>query len=283
MQLIIGFLLAVGVAGLAYQLHLLSRSGAAAAVWLGALVFGLGGLEWAILLVAFFGSSSGLTRFSARRKQDLAAAFSKGGQRDAGQVLANGGLAGLFVVAHALWPSQNWPWVAFAGTLAAVNADTWATELGVLSSALPRIMPTFQPVERGTSGGVTLAGVLAAAGGGLWIAILTVLFWPGQAILPLAGGLNLPAPWTRTASFGLAISLAAVIGSLVDSLLGATLQAIYFCPNCARETELFPIHTCGAATTRVRGLAWLGNDGVNVACAMTGSIIAVVWLFVQEF
>jgi hypothetical protein len=198
MQLILGFLLAVGVTGLAYRLHLLSRSGAAAAVLLGALVFSLGGLEWAILLVAFFGASSGLTRFSAswlsagspksgppvpkigipkigmrsamriamrsakvrghreaqpdcrtqaQRNQDLSASFSKGGQRDAGQVLANGGLAGLFVVAHAVWPDQNWPWAAFAGTLAAVNADTWATELGVLSSALPRIITTFNPAE----------------------------------------------------------------------------------------------------------------------------------------
>jgi uncharacterized protein (TIGR00297 family) len=298
---------------------------------LGALVFSLGGLEWAILLVAFFGASSGLTRFSAswlsagspksgppvpkigipkigmrsamriamrsakvrghreaqpdcrtqaQRNQDLSASFSKGGQRDAGQVLANGGLAGLFVVAHAVWPDQNWPWAAFAGTLAAVNADTWATELGVLSSALPRIITTFQPVERGISGGVTLAGTLAAAGGGLWIAILSVLFWPGQAVLPLAGGLNLPAPWTSTASFLLAITLAGLIGSLVDSLLGATLQAIYFCPNCALETERYPIHTCGAATSRVRGLAWLGNDGVNAACAVTGSIIGAAWLFV---
>ena len=280
MQLILGFLLAAGIAGLAYRLHLLNQSGAAAAVLLGALVFGLGGLEWAILLVAFFGASSGLTRLSARRKKDLAAVFSKGGLRDAGQVLANGGLAGLFVVAHALWPDQNWPWAAYAGTLAAVNADTWATELGVLSSALPRFITTFRPVERGTSGGVTLAGTLAAAAGGLWIAILSVLFWPGQAILPLTGGLKLPAPGAWTASFLLAITLAGLIGSLVDSLLGATLQAIYFCPNCGRETERHPIHTCGAQTTRVRGLPWLGNDGVNLACGVTGSLIVVAWLLV---
>ncbi len=134
MQILLGFILAAAIAGLAYRLHLLSRSGAGAALALGTLVFGLGGLEWAIVLIAFFGASSGLTRLFARRKQDLSATFSKGGQRDAAQVLANGGLAGCFVVAHALWPAQDWPWAAYAGTLAAVNADTWSTELGVLSS-----------------------------------------------------------------------------------------------------------------------------------------------------
>lgn len=280
MQIILGFVLAVSIAGLAYRLRLLSRSGAGAAMALGTLVFGLGGLEWAILLVAFFGASSGLTRFFARRKQDLSATFSKGGQRDAAQVLANGGLAVCFVVAHALWPAQDWPWAAYAGTLAAVNADTWSTELGVLSAALPRLITTFRPVDRGTSGGVSLVGTLAAAGGGLWIAIFGVLFWPGQAILPLSGGLNLAPPLTRTAGFLFAISMVGLIGSLVDSLLGATLQAIYYCPNCARETERHPLHTCGVATTRVRGLAWLGNDGVNLVCAITGSIIAAAWLLV---
>lgn len=265
-RVLLGFILAAGIAGLAARLHALSRSGAVAAALLGSLVFGLGGLEWAILLMAFFGSSSGLTRFLARRKQDLAGTFSKGGRRDAGQVLANGGLAGLCVIAHALWPGQGWPWLAYAGSLAAVNADTWATELGVLSSGLPRLITNFRPVARGTSGGVTGVGTLASAGGALWIALFGVVFWPPA----LASGSPPPAVLVAlVASAGLA-------GSLVDSVLGAALQAIYFCPTCARETERHPLHTCGTPTTRVRGLAWLGNDGVNLACALTGSLAAVL-------
>jgi uncharacterized protein (TIGR00297 family) len=264
MQIALGFGLAAVAAGLAYRLGSLSRSGALAAVLLGTLVFGWGGLEWAILLIAFFGSSSALTRLFARRKQDLAATFSKGGQRDAGQVLANGGLAGLCVIAHALWPGQAWPWLAFSGSLAAVNADTWATELGVLNPTLPRLITTFQEVPRGTSGGVSRVGTLAAAAGALWIAAFALLLGDSsgsQAIIQ-----------------GLVITLAGLAGSLVDSLLGATLQAIYYCPTCQRETERHPWHTCGTETTLVRGLPWLGNDGVNLVCALIGGLAALLAL-----
>jgi uncharacterized protein (TIGR00297 family) len=266
MQILIGFLLAAAIAGLAYRLRTLTRSGAVAAVMLGTVVFGFGGLEWAILLMAFFGSSSGLTRAFARRKQELSGTFSKGGQRDAMQVFANGGLAGLFVIAHALVPGQSWPWLAYAGTLAAVNADTWATELGVLSPSLPRLITNFRAVPNGTSGGVTPTGTLASAGGAFWIAIFGAIFWPA--------GLA-PRSEPLVVFLGM-VTLAGLAGSLVDSLLGATLQAMFYCPACGRETERHPVHTCGTPTTRVRGLSWLNNDSVNLACAFTGGLLALL-------
>ena len=280
-QIVLGFVIALGIAGLAYRLGSLSLSGAAAALGLGTLVFGLGGWEWAVLLVAFFASSSGLTRFAAARKQDLNAAFAKGGRRDAGQVLANGGLAGLFVLAHVVWPDWGWTWLAYAGALAAVNADTWATELGVLSHAQPRLISTLRPVERGTSGGVTVTGTLAAAGGGLWIGLLAALCWPGRSLVSawLSTALAAPASLPSAAGLALGVAMAGLAGSLLDSLLGATLQAIYYCPACGRATERHPRHTCGTPTRALRGLAWLGNDGVNLACAATGALVAAAVFF----
>jgi uncharacterized protein (TIGR00297 family) len=276
MNLVWGFLIALVIALVALRLGMLNRSGAAAAMGLGTVVFGLGGWEWSILLVAFFASSSGLTRLFGRRKQDLAAAFSKGGQRDAGQVLANGGLAGLAVLAHAVWPTNAMSWLAFAGALAAANADTWATELGVLSRSAPRLITTLRPVERGTSGGITWMGTLAALSGALLIALLGVLLWPGQALISLSGGVNLILPLGQILRALLAITLAGLTGSLVDSLLGATLQAIYYCPLCAKETERHPLHTCGTPTTLLRGVRWLDNDGVNWVCVAVGLVGAVL-------
>jgi Raf kinase inhibitor-like YbhB/YbcL family protein/uncharacterized protein (TIGR00297 family) len=266
LQLAIGILLAVLIASLAYRLRTLSRSGALAAALLGTIIFGLGGLAWALLLLAFFISSSALTRLFGRRKRALDEKFSKGGQRDAGQVLANGGIAGLFVLLHAVLPAAGWTWAAFAGTLAAVNADTWATELGVLSRATPMLITTRQPVDRGTSGGITRAGTLASFGGAFLIGLLAALVWPG-------GSDNIFTILTRAGWIG----LFGLFGSLADSWLGATIQAIYHCPACNKETERHPLHTCGANTTLKRGLPWLNNDWVNTACSLTGAVLALAF------
>ena len=127
----IGFGALIGY--LAYQAGALHRSGAWAAALVGGLVFGFGGIAWAVLLLTFFLSSSALSRAYPEQKNNLSEKFSKGSRRDYGQVLANGGLGALLACLHALFPDQIWLFIAFAGSMAAVNADTWATELGVLS------------------------------------------------------------------------------------------------------------------------------------------------------
>jgi uncharacterized protein (TIGR00297 family) len=255
----------------------LTFGGAAAAALLGTLFFGFGGLDWSILLLVFFISSSILSRVAKSRKAGLEEKFSKSARRDAGQVLANGGLAGIFVVFHAIFPAATWPWLGASAALAAANADTWATELGVLNPSPPRLITTGKMVERGTSGGVSLVGLLAALGGAMLVAAAYILVWPG--IVPLGGVVSLHV-LSMAAAWFLLVTLAGVSGSLVDSLLGATLQAIYYCPACQKETEIHPIHSCGTVTSQVRGLGWLTNDWVNAACTLSGSLIALIIYFV---
>jgi uncharacterized protein (TIGR00297 family) len=260
LQLALGFLFAVIIALAAWRARSLSRSGAWGALLVGTLIFGLGGWRWAVLLLAFFISSSALTRTFATRKASLNEKFDKGGTRDIGQVLANGGIASVFAGLSFFYPHANWPWLAFAASLAAVNADTWATELGVLNPSMPRLITNGQPVERGTSGGISLYGTLAALGGAALIALLAGWVSPFGNF------------WLVT---GVA-SLGGLLGSLMDSLLGATVQAIYHCPHCDKDTEKHPLHTCGAETVQVRGWKWLNNDLVNVGCALVGAIIGFV-------
>jgi len=268
LQLGIGFLLASVIVLIAYFARSLNVNGAIAAVLLGTAIFGLGGLPWAVLLIGFYLSSSLLSHLFKKRKDSLNEKFSKGSQRDAAQVLANGGIAGLLAVLHVAFPQAAWPWVAATASLAAANADTWATELGVLSPTPPRVVTNWKKAEAGTSGAVSVTGTLAAAGGALLIAILALLVWP-----PSAGGeASLVIVLLRLAL----ITLAGLIGSLLDSLLGASLQAIYHCPTCNKETERHPLHICGTATTQVRGFAWLNNDWVNVACTFSGALIGLV-------
>jgi uncharacterized protein (TIGR00297 family) len=213
------------------------------------------------LLLTFFTTSSVLTRAFKKRKSGLSEKFSKGGQRDAGQVFGNGGLATLFAGLTILYPNDPRLWLAFAASLAAANADTWATELGVLNPRPPRLITRpARVVEQGTSGGISLIGTLAALA--------------GAALIGLLAGLLAPAgnQWTTF----IIVTLAGLLGSLFDSLLGATIQAIYYCPICVKETERFPIHTCGTPTTQIRGWKWMNNDWVNFACGVFAVFVAML-------
>src|SRR5687767_6659993 len=265
MQIIVGFILASIVAYAAYRVRSLNKSGAFAATLVGTVIFGIGGWQWAVLLLIFFITSSGLSRAFKRRKADLSEKFSKGYERDAGQVFGNGGLATIFAALHAFYPESVFPWVGFAASLAAVNADTWATELGVLNSTPPRMITDLRKrVEKGTSGGVSLFGTFASLLGSAVIALLAVLLSPSHSL--------------NTGHF-LLITASGLAGSLFDSYLGATVQAMYFCPRDNKETEKHPLHTCGTQTTHIRGWRWLNNDLVNFACAVFGTLLAFIIYF----
>lgn len=265
MQIFYGFLIAGIISFLAYRAHSLNKSGAIAATVMGTIIFGLGGLQWAILLLAFFITSSALSRAFKKRKQGLDEKFSKGNERDASQVFGNGGVATAFVVIHALYPESNVGWVGFAASLAAVNADTWATELGVLNPTPPCMITDLKKrVEKGTSGGVSLFGTFASLLGSAFIAMLAAFLNPTETLI------------TDYWSLALVITFAGIAASLFDSFLGATVQAMYFCPTDQKETEKHPLHTCGTQTIHIRGWSWLNNDLVNLACALVGALIALL-------
>lgn len=258
MQFLFGFLLAILIAFLAYKAHSLNQSGAIAAAFTGTIIFGIGGWQWAILLLTFFITSSALSHAFKNRKQGLNEKFSKGHERDAGQVFGNGGIATAFAALHLFFPNELWPWLGFAASLAAVNADTWATELGVLNPTPPRLITNLRKrVEKGTSGGISLVGTLASLTGSALIAFLASLLTDTWSLFPL-------------------VTFSGLAGSLFDSFLGGTVQAMYFCPTDQKETEKHPLHTCGTETVHIRGWNWLDNDWVNFACGAFGVAIALI-------
>ncbi len=256
MQLIAGFALAALIGSIAWRVHALSVSGAWAALIMGGLLFGLGGLPWTALLLTFFVSSSALSRAFARQKSLLSEKYSKTAQRDWGQVLANGGLGVVLVLAQTLYPGRGEFWLAFVGAMAAVNADTWGTELGVFNPTPPRLITNGRLVERGTSGGISVAGYLAILGGALLVGVVAAIFTPSLRFISILAG----------------AVVAGLAGSTFDSYMGATIQAIYHCPSCQKETERHPLHSCGSETIHIRGMPWLNNDWVNLVCSLVGAL-----------
>ncbi len=144
-----------------------------------------------------------------------------------------------------------------------MNADTWATELGVLARNRPILLTTGKAVEPGTSGAITTTGTLAALA--------------GSALIALVGGI---ASWQNGLPAALAIglggALAGVFGSLFDSLMGATVQAIYYVDALGKETEQHPVHRSGHPTRHIRGWAWLNNDLVNFIASVAGAALAAL-------
>lgn len=259
LSLSFGLGLGVLVAVLARAARALNRSGAWAAALVGAVIFGLGGLAWAVLLLTFFISSSVLSVAFRSRKAGLHGQAAKGSHRDWGQVLANGGLGALLAALSVSIPGRTWIWIAYAGAMAAVNADTWATEIGILSPSRPRRIVDGNPVPPGTSGAITWVGSLAALAGALLIGLLAA------ALSPQTIGWRIIAP----------VAGAGLGAAMWDSLLGATVQGVYWCPDCAKETERHPVHVCGSPTTPSRGWRWLNNDWVNFSASVLGAGLAV--------
>ena len=265
LQLAVGFALAALIGYAGYRRRTLSKSGVAGAILTGGIIFGFGGLSGAALLLVFFISSSALSRFKESQKESLAEKFSKGSQRDMGQALANGGVAALCILGWAFTHHPAW-WAAFAAALAAANADTWATELGVLNPNPPRLVTNGRRVEVGTSGGVSLLGTAAALAGSLLIAFTALV------VIPLDPSLSLLR--THTPILPYLIALSGLFASLFDSLLGATAQSIFYCDQCQKETERHPRHRCGAMTRPLRGWRWLDNDWVNFLATAVGAGLA---------
>jgi len=245
----VGAAAAAVIAFFAYRIRALTATGALAAFFVGTATYGALALPGAGVLLAFFVSSVGLSRFGKRRKRELLADVGKSGPRNAGQVLANGGVAALCALG-ALWFDHRYA-LAFAGAFAAANADTWGTEIGTLAGGTPRSILTLRPVATGLSGGVTLVGTLAEIAGALLIAAFA---------LPLDAHAFAPT------------MLGGLAGAVVDSALGASLQSLRWCPQCRRATEREP-HGCGANTSPLRGLSWFGNDTVNVAATLAGAFV----------
>ncbi|KAL1952944.1 hypothetical protein VTO42DRAFT_3928 [Malbranchea cinnamomea] len=166
------------------------------------------------------------------------------GPRTHVQVLANSGVASILVALH-LWRMYKgrsgtedgacFPYrgeegllmVGIVANYAAVAADTFSSELGILSKSAPRLITSLslRKVPRGTNGGVTFVGLGAGALGAFLIALTSLVLLPFCSSESASVSHGEAWTWERKAYWLLGVTIWGTLGSLLDSVLGGLLQA----------------------------------------------------------
>uniref|UniRef100_A0ACD5VVN6 Uncharacterized protein n=1 Tax=Avena sativa TaxID=4498 RepID=A0ACD5VVN6_AVESA len=276
----VGAALSAVIAARAVRRRSLDVSGGAAGFAVMALHLACG-YRYGALLLAFFITSSKVTKIGEDRKRRVEEDFKEGGQRNWIQVLANSAIATVLVILLAIMTggqdqclnSKDSKLVtgiigSIIGHYCCCNGDTWSSEIGVLSDEQPRLITTLKPVRKGTNGGVTLQGLLAAAAGGLTIGLtfVAVGLMTAECSSEMALRQLLAIPISAAAG---------LLGSLIDSLLGATLQ---FSGYCSVRKKV--VSKRGPTVTKISGMTILDNDAVNaVSVLLTAVITAYVCIF----
>lgn len=247
------------VATSAYCARQLTRGGAVAAFLVGfgpTWILGFGALA---TLLLFFLSAAVLGRLAKRVISfDVMKIHAKGGRRDAVQVFANGLMALVAALLYASNPGLPFL-VMFGSAVGEAASDTFASEVGVLSKTKPVSILTGRPMEAGLSGAVSPLGL---ASGLLGAVLIALCMW--GCFLPMNA---------RSALAVSVIALSSFFGCLLDSVLGATVQAHYYDEVNDRITERPVVD--GRILELERGLKWVDNDTVNLVSNVASAILGM--------
>lgn len=263
---LIGGILCGALALGAWKAHILDRWGAITAFLIGfvTFLFPADGWKWFLVLLVFLTVSSYMTRYKYQVKRMKGFAQEKGGARGWANVAANGVVAGVLVLLTPFLPREP-ILAAFLGAVSTANADTLATEIGLLSPSDPRLITDLRKIVlAGTSGGISILGELATLFGALVIGI-------AAGFLRMTGNPG----WPLTVLMG-TTTIAGLAGCSIDSIIGATIQGIYKCRVCNKITE--NRRHCRAPSTPLRGYKIIDNNVVNVIATICGAAAAVALL-----
>ncbi len=227
-QVLAAFFVTALFAALAYALGMVSRGGALGGLVVGIIIYYCLGPPGFTVLALFVVGGSLLTRLGYGRKRRAGTAEARGGRRGAKNALANAGVAVACALLAALTSLDGFA-TAFVASLGAAFADTAESEVGQLYGRAPRLISTFRRVPPGTDGAVSLPGTLA-----------------GLAAAGLTAALGLALDLVESPALMLLVALAAFLGTVVDSLVGA-------------------LAPC------------LGNELTNVLCTLVAAVLAL-WL-----
>ena len=282
---LMAFVLSIPIGIFVYKKRGLSLDGAIAAIIIGVTVF-LTGWQTFIIFLVFFVSSTLLTKWKYSIKKETQAAEITGGRKWT-QVVGAGGISSLlaFILIINLLRYDFNPeppkivtslFVSMLTAIAVSNADTWAVEIGAAFNKEPRLVTKpWLKVPAGTSGGISLIGELASISGSLLIAFTTYVLYSLSHVYDLF-------PWNvftvEPLMLMVTISVFGWLGEFFDSVVGATLQAKYYCPKCRKLTDK-KFHKCGTATQFYSGYKIITNEVTNIIATAIASLLAFIFSF----
>lgn len=281
-RFVLAVLISSAIASRSFRRKSVDLSGVAAGIPV-MVIHMVAGYRFAVLLLVFFFTSSKFTRIGEEKKREADAEFKEGGQRNWRQVLANSGIASILLVILASLASGQDRCLdtneskiitslmgGIIGHYACSNGDTWSSELGMLSISQPRLITSFKTVRKGTNGGVTLDGLLAATAAGIVIGVSFILVGliTAECSTDVARRQLLVVPLA---------ALAGLFGSLVDSFIGATLQFSGYC-SVQKKVVAQP----GPTVVKISGMNILDNNSVNAVSVFLTTLltsIACIYIF----
>ena len=309
-RIFIAFVLAGLLARHGIKKKSLDETGAAAAFIVGFISFAVS-YRMGLILILFYLSSSRLTKLREEVKRKLEEDYKISGQRNYLQVLTNSFLATVIAIIYYYYCGEDSHvdfigsikdgqlnkdcilWCMYIAHYACANGDTWASEVGILSKPSPRLVTTMftRKVPPGTNGGMSMLGTTASALGGAFIGMSYYLL-----------GLLLNFQYVPKVGFVYSIVkgrdqwpmivvglVFGALGSLIDSILGATLQATYFhkekkciVKNPTTNHTGSSVSGGNISVELICGIDILSNEAVNfisIAISMSLSVYLSPYIF----
>lgn len=202
--LIAAAVIAFGFGYTSYRLRVADISGLFSGAMIGIILIVFADVRWFLIMLTFFIIGAAATRYRYADKERFGVAQEHGGVRGYFNVFANGLVATGGAILYGITGNPAFA-ALFMSSVASAAADTAASEIGVTGKT-PYLITTFKPVPRGTNGGVTLRGEVAAILASIIVAAVALVM--GVADPKLA----------------IVTVIAGFIGTNVDSVVGATLE-----------------------------------------------------------
>lgn len=233
--------------------------GALAAATIGFLFYYFGGTFALAFVVCCYFIMLVVSLIGKVLKNDVSSVVKKTKSKDFIEIFVNGVWPVVSILLFALTENHIF-FVISLITMSEGFVDSLASDIGTLSKKEPYDLIRRKIVPKGLSGGVTFLGSMSSFIGSICFAVA----------IKYICELNYYSI--------LLIAIIIYSGSIVDSILGSTIQVKFHCNVCGSITEK-EVH-CEKETSVISGCKWINNDVVNCLSGFFVFLLSMILFFV---